>query len=327
MTHLLEITGLAIDLATGASKTHAVRGVDFCIAANECVGIAGESGCGKTTLMLAIAGLLPEWARVVEGEIRLNGTSLNALDMRSRRRLNGSEISCVFQNARNALHPTMTVGHQIVRARRRHTAEGRSVLRSFAHKSLSEVSLGDKILGRYPHELSGGQAQRVMIALALVGHPSLVLVDEPTSGLDPTAKLDVLKLLLTRTREIGASLVVVSHDLSVLAKACNRIAIMYAGEIVESGPCDEVLATPAHPYTRGLLASRRRGGRRMGFIAGAVPDLRLAIGACSFAARCPDVIEDCWRAHPAFRNVSSDHGARCIREVSSLRSWEAFACK
>lgn len=327
MKHLLEITGLAIDLATGASKTHAVRGVDLSIAANECVGIAGESGCGKTTLMLAIAGLLPEWARVVEGEIRLNGTSLHALDMRSRRRLNGSEISCVFQNARNALHPTMTVEHQIVRARRRHTKEGRSVLRSFARQSLSEVGLSDEILGRYPHELSGGQAQRVMIALALVGHPSLVLVDEPTSGLDPTVKLNVLKLLLTRTREIGASLVVVSHDLSVLAKTCNRVAIMYAGEIVESGPCDEVLAMPAHPYTRGLLASRQRRGRRMGFIAGAVPDLRLAIGACSFAARCPDVIEECWRARPAFRNVSIDHGARCVREVSSLRSWETFAWK
>lgn len=327
MTNLLEVTGLAVDLATGESTTHAVRGVDFQVGANECVGIAGESGCGKTTFVLAIAGLLPEWAHVVEGEIRLHGENLNELDRRARRHLNGSEISCVFQNARNALHPTMTVGHQIVRARRRHNTEGGSVLRSFARKSLAEVALSEAILDRYPHELSGGQAQRVMIALALVAHPSLVLVDEPTSGLDPTVKLNVLDLLLTRTREIGASLVVISHDLPVLAKACDRVAIMYAGEIVESGPCDDVLTQPAHPYTRGLIASRRRSGRRMGFIAGAVPDLRATISACSFAARCPDVIEDCWRGRPAIRDEGSDRDTRCIREVSSLRSWEAFAWK
>lgn len=315
MSPLLEIHKLEVDLGDPRAPTHVLRGVELEVAPGEVVGVVGESGCGKTTTMLAIAGLLPSSARFRSGSITLSGRDLLSLSRRDWRAIRGREVACVFQNARGALHPMMSVGRQIARLHRLHWGSDAKQAWRETVAMLERAGLGDaeRIAGRCPHELSGGQCQRAMIAMALIGRPKLLLADEPTSGLDVTVQRQVLSTLLENVRDHETAMVLVSHDVGVVRRTCDRVSVMYAGEVIESGTRSAVLDAPAHPYTQGLLAAAAPQGRRMAYIPGRVPDLRRTIDACSFADRCSLVRDVCRVGRPADAELEGGHRARCVR--------------
>lgn len=314
MTGLLSISDLRVDLGDPDQPTHVLRGVELELPEGEAVGLVGESGSGKTTTMLAAAGLLPPSARIAGGSIRLGDRDLLGLGGKEWREVRGRSISCIFQNARGALHPMMTVGDQVARAYRLHHGAGRTAARREAVAMLSEVGLPDaeRMARRYPHQLSGGQCQRAMIAMALITKPQLVLADEPTSGLDVTVQRQVLATLVDRAREHGTTMLLISHDVGVIRRACERVAVMYAGEVVEQGSREAVLERPAHPYTQALLASLDTGAERMAFVAGSVPDLRRDIRGCPFVGRCPHAHDACHPERPPALPVEPGHTARCV---------------
>jgi oligopeptide/dipeptide ABC transporter ATP-binding protein len=309
----LTMRDLRVDLGGGKRPVHALRGVDLELPAGRVTGLVGESGSGKTTAMLAAIGLLPPSARVISGTISLGPAQLVGLRERGWREIRGRRIGTIFQNARRALHPMRTVGDQLVRVHRRHLGSSRDAAHDAALEVLVSVGFDEprQIARRYPHQLSGGQCQRAMIGLSLLPHPELLLADEPTSGLDVTIQQQVLETLLARVRESRTTLLLISHDIGVIARTCDVVNVMYAGEIVESGPAEIVLGRPAHPYTQALLASLDAGARRMAFVPGTVPDLRLPIDGCPFADRCPSVMDICRIDRPAERTVSAGHRVRC----------------
>jgi peptide/nickel transport system ATP-binding protein len=312
---VLAIRALEVDYASAGAPAHVVRGVDLDVAAGEAVGLVGESGCGKSTTLLAVLGLLPAGRASVRGSIRFEGAQLVSAGERVLARLRGPGIGAVFQNARGALHPMRTVGDQVARVVRRHSGAGRAAARAEAVRALADAGLPNAaaMAERYPHQLSGGQCQRAMIAAALVSQPRLILADEPTSGLDVTVQEQVLDTLAQRVAESGAALLVVSHDLRVIERTCSRVAVMYAGEIVELGAREEILGSPKHPYTQGLVASRATHDGRLGFIPGSVPDPRLAFSGCSFANRCPHAHEACIAGRPALRRPAGEpRVVRCV---------------
>jgi peptide/nickel transport system ATP-binding protein len=315
VTALLEIRGLEVDLGERSHPTHVLRGVELQVGPGEVVGMVGESGCGKTTAMLAVVGLLPANARVLSGSISFAGRDLLKVSGREWRTIRGREVACVFQNARNALHPMMSVGRQIARLHRLHWRSSEKTAWRETVATLEQAGLADaeRIAHRCAHELSGGQCQRAMIAMALIGRPKLLLADEPTSGLDVTVQRHVLATLLRNVREHETAMILISHDIGVVRRTCDRVNVMYAGEVVESGPRSAVLDSPAHPYTRSLLGALVPRGRRMSYIPGRVPDLRNAIDACSFADRCTFVVDACRAGRPSDAEIERDHRARCIR--------------
>jgi len=313
---LLTISDLRVDLGE-TEPTHVLRGVDLELPQGQIVGLVGESGSGKSTTMLALVGLLPPSAHILAGSVRLGDLDLLQLGDRAWREVRGARIASIFQNARGALHPMMTIGHQVARAYRLHHDVKRDTARREAVAMLAEAGLPDaeRIADRYPHQLSGGQCQRAMIAMALITRPQVVLADEPTSGLDVTVQRQVLDTLMERAREHGTTMLLISHDVGVIRRTCDRAAVMYAGEVVESGSRDEVMEHPAHPYTQALLASLDSGARRMAYVGGSVPDLRRTITGCPFAGRCAYVRDDCRSARPAAVPVSEGHVVRCVLAV------------
>ncbi|MFN8223669.1 MAG: ABC transporter ATP-binding protein [Gaiellales bacterium] len=315
MPDLLAITGLAVSYGEAPARAEIVRGVDLAVGEGEVVGLVGESGCGKTTALLAVLGLLPRARARVDGSVRFCGQELVGAKEAELARLRGGQIGAIFQNARGALHPMRTVGAQIARAIRRH----RSLAASAAHDEAIEAFRlagfpdPDTIVHRYPHQLSGGQCQRAMIAIALSLRPRLVLADEPTSGLDVTVQDQVLEMLAQRVSVTGTSLLLVSHDLDVIGRMCDRVAVMYAGMIVEEGAARDVLDQPRHPYTRGLIASLEVDQGRLGSIPGSVPDPRIRIPGCPFANRCAHVEELCTSELPPLVRIDeSTQSARCV---------------
>jgi oligopeptide/dipeptide ABC transporter ATP-binding protein len=310
----LEIKDLRVDIGEGRHPVHVLRGADLSLSTGETTGLVGESGSGKSTLMLAVIGLLARSARLVGGSIEFGGRDLLRLDESELRDVRGREIGSIFQNARAALHPLMTVGDQLARVYRRHTGSSKQAAWRTAVEMLGAVGLSHpaEMAHRYPHQLSGGQCQRAMIAMALIAHPKLILADEPTSGLDVTVQKQVLGTLVERVREFGATMLLITHDLSVIAETCDHVAVMYAGEVVEWGPRRAVLERPAHPYTQGLLAALDLSGSRMHFVPGAVPDLRIPIAGCPFAGRCPHVREPCLPRRPEAIPLSSRQSVRCV---------------
>ncbi|MED5620615.1 ABC transporter ATP-binding protein [Ideonella sp. BN130291] len=318
MNKLLEVSDLRVTLNTSRGQVHALCDVSFELERGDSLGLIGESGCGKSMTALALMGLLPEGAKV-SGSIRFDGQELTSLDDGAMGRLRGHRIGMVFQEPMTALNPLHTIGQQIAEPLRLHLGLNARDARAKALELLERVHLPDpaRRLDAYPHQLSGGQRQRVVIAIALACGPSLLIADEPTTALDVTLQREVLELIARLVAEDGMALLLVSHDLAVMADSVRRLLVMYGGTVVEQGPTEEVFRRLSHPYTRGLFAARPRLGlprrSRLATIPGRVPELADLPAGCPFASRCGFVVPACHDALPAQHPVGLDHTARCIR--------------
>jgi oligopeptide/dipeptide ABC transporter ATP-binding protein len=344
MADLLQVRGLKVELPTPSGWIRPVNEVSLRIATGESLGLVGESGSGKTMMALALMGLLPVGARVsgearLSGEARVNredsaesgtlqdrganklapnssGVNLTDLTERAWRDVRGREIAMVFQEPMTALNPVMRVGAQISEAIRAHHARldstevRRRMLEALQRAAVPEP---ETRADQFPHQLSGGLRQRAMIAMALAGGPRLLIADEPTTALDVTVQKQILDLLDRLRRELRLGLLFITHDLGVVAQVADRVAVMYAGRIIEEGPALEVLQSPRHPYTKGLLAASptlERG--KLTPIPGTVPQLTALPPGCAFEPRCPVRVENCVRVVPDLRTTTQDHAARCI---------------
>jgi len=319
MSTLLEVRGLTVELPTAAGWVRPVNEVSLRIGAGESLGLVGESGSGKTMLSLALMGLLPLGARV-SGEASLatktSTKKLTVLSEREWRDVRGAEIAMVFQEPMTSLNPVMRIGAQVEEAIRAHQPKlpGNEVKRRAIDALLrAAVPEPEARAEQFPHQLSGGLRQRAMIAMALAAGPRLLIADEPTTALDVTVQKQILDLLDGLRRELQLGLLFITHDLGVVAQVAERVAVMYAGRIIEEGPAREVLARPRHPYTQGLLKASptlKRGALTP--IPGTVPQLTALPPGCAFEPRCDLRRAECTTAVPAFRIVSGDHAARCI---------------
>ena len=315
MMPLAELDDLRVVFGAGPERVEAVRGVSLHVMPGEVLCLLGESGSGKSVSMRALMRLLPPQARI-EGGVRVEGRDVTALSGKELRDLRGGAAAMVFQEPMTALDPVYTVGQQITESVLRHLGGTKAAARARALEVLELVRVPDaaRRLDAYPHQLSGGLRQRVVIAMALACRPRLLLADEPTTALDATVQIQILVLLRGLQRELGMGMVIVTHDLGVAAEVADRVAVMYAGQIVEQVQVRDVLRHPAHPYTQGLLASVvREGGAEIKAIPGAPPDLRRPPPGCAFAPRCPAAIEACTAAIPAERALAAGRTARCIR--------------
>ena len=328
---MLEVSGLEVVLDTPSGPARAVRGVGFELERGKTLGIVGESGCGKTMTALALMGLLPEGARVA-GEVRFDGTNLLAGSENDWCRIRGNRIAMVFQEPMSSLNPLHTVGRQVAESLILHRGLGRRGARREAQRLLELVGIEDagQRLHHYPHQLSGGQRQRVMIAMALANEPDLLIADEPTTALDVTIQKQILDLIGSLVRELGMGMVLISHDLAVIANTVDRIAVMYGGAIVESGPTRELFARLSHPYTQGLLSGipqighgARRTGRRLESIPGTVPELSALPAGCTFADRCDLAEPACRQAPPEPVPVGGGHVVACRRVEAARARWRA----
>jgi peptide/nickel transport system ATP-binding protein len=317
MAALLDVRGLTVDFDTPARAYRALEGVDFSIERGESVGLVGESGSGKSITWLAVLGLLGGRAHV--GGVRLlDGIDLAGLGDASMAKIRGRRIAMIFQDASSALNPVHRIGRQIEEGLRLHWGTTGAAARAEAKRLLDRVRIANAAqrLDEYPHQLSGGMNQRVMIAIALAGKPDLLVADEPTTALDATVQAQVLALLAEIRRDSGMAMVLISHDLGVVAEQCDRIAVMYAGRIVEQAPADALFARPAHPYTAGLLAAipDLEGPRvRLRAIPGTVPEPWNPPPGCRFAPRCDYAEPACSAAVPPLAAVEPMHVAACIR--------------
>ena len=315
---LLEVNDLRVTLPTSRGPADALRGVSFALERGAAVGLIGESGCGKSMTALALMGLLPDGAEV-SGSIRLAGRELVGLDDTALCTLRGSRLGMVFQEPMTALNPLHTIGRQIAEPLRLHKGLSSAEARAEALRLLEGVRLpaAAKRLDAYPHQLSGGQRQRVVLAIALACGPDLLIADEPTTALDVTIQGEILDLIGELVEERGMALLLVSHDLGVMARTVERILVMYGGTVVESGPTAAVFEHLAHPYTRGLFGARPRlgapRGSRLATIPGRVPELVDLPAGCPFADRCGWVVDACRAAPPPPVEVEPGHAARCIR--------------
>ncbi len=294
-----------------------MRGASFDVLPGEALGLVGESGSGKTMALRAIVGLLPRVGSVTGGSISLDGEDLDAIGERRRRELRGRSISMIFQEPMTALNPVMRVGDQIAEIPRVRLGRTRAQAHDRALELMRLVGIPDpaRRMRAYPHELSGGLRQRVMIAIALSGDPRVILCDEPTTALDVTIQDQILKLLDSLRERLGVAIVFVSHDLAVIAQTCRRVAVMYGGMVVETGPVESVFRNPRHPYTLSLLRSVPDYDLvrdRLASIPGAPPDLASPPGGCPFHPRCPFAQEDCKAGEFPLRPLGPDRATACI---------------
>jgi peptide/nickel transport system ATP-binding protein len=315
---LLEVERLQVHFATEEGVARAVNGVSFTIAAGETVALVGESGCGKSVTSMSILRLLPSPPAHFAGSIRFAGRDLLGVSEAEMRRLRGNEISMVFQEPMTSLNPVLTVGRQIGETLRLHQGLSPHAAAARAVEILALVGIADpaRRVGEYPHQLSGGMRQRVMIAIALACNPKLLIADEPTTALDVTIQAQILDLMRDLQRRVGAAILLITHDLGVVAELAERVIVMYAGRKVEEAPVARLFAAPLHPYTQGLLGALPRigeanAGRRLTEIPGQVPSLMAPIIGCAFAARCPRVSDLCRSTAPAVRAHAPGHFAAC----------------
>ena len=323
---ILSVRDLRVEIPTPGGVVHAVDGVSFDLHAGRRLGLVGESGCGKSMTLRAIPGLLPRPGRIVGGTVEFDGHDLTAMSEPGLRRLRGSGIAMIFQEPMTALNPVMRVGEQIAEGPRIHLGRGKAEARKRALDLMGEVGIADRArrFASFPHELSGGMRQRVMIAIALSSEPRVILCDEPTTALDVTIQDQILMLLRRLSREHGASMVFVTHDLAVVAQTCEDVAVMYAGQIVEAGSVMEVFREPRHPYTLALLRSVpdvEHVRHDLAAIPGRPPELSALPPGCRFAPRCSFAREDCLTgelvlvADGAGRSVSCLHSDECSAEA------------
>ena len=319
---LLEVNGLTVSVGSGRDTVHLVEQVDLSVAAGETLGLVGESGSGKSITCLALAGLLPPGARITGGSIRFAGQELTGRSPAELTRFRGNRVGMVFQEALSSLNPAFTVGNQIVESLLRHTGMNRRQARARAVELLDLVRIPDprQRVASYPHELSGGMAQRALIAMAIAGEPELLIADEPTTALDVTVQLQILQLLGDLRDALGMSLLLVSHDLGVIATMAQRLSVMYAGQVVESGPVRDVFAAPRHPYTSALISSSAEVAEkatRLPVIPGQVPRPgHFPAAGCRFANRCAHAQPHWTRTDPPWTVLDGgDRGTRCGRHA------------
>jgi len=315
---VLEVQDLSVQFRLDDGVLRAVDGVSYELGEGETLGLVGESGSGKTVSSLAIIGLLESPpARVESGRILFDGEDLLRLDERRMSDYRGRRISMVFQEPMTSLNPVMSVGAQVSEVVTRHMDIGRRSARDRALELFDLVGIPSPRarLGEYPHQLSGGMRQRVMIAMALACDPKVLIVDEPTTALDVTIQAQILELMLSLQERLGTSILLITHDLAVIAETADHVAVMYAGRVVEKAPVEELFNDPRHPYSRGLMRSIPRIDRvreaKLVEIPGTVPDLRRLPPGCAFANRCPEAMERCLRQRPSLEAVGPDHVVSC----------------
>jgi oligopeptide/dipeptide ABC transporter ATP-binding protein len=315
---LLELDRLSAHYVTGRG-TRVVRAVDevsLTLRAGETLGVVGESGSGKTTLALTILRLLPPAARIVSGAMRFDGEDLLAKSPAEMRRIRGKRIAMILQDPMASLNPLFTVGDQVSEPVRVHEHASRRSARERAGALLRAVRIpaAAQRLREYPHQMSGGMRQRIVGAIAISCEPRLLIADEPTTSLDVTIQAQYLKLLRDIQREHGLALIFITHNLGIVARMCDSVAVMYAGRVIESGPVRQIFNAPAHPYTQALIESIPRlggGPERLTAIDGQPPDLAVLPKGCSFQARCPRVVDRCREEEPPVTDLTAQHNARC----------------
>jgi len=318
--HLLEIRGLKTHFATEEGMVHAVDGVDLTIDRGETLGVVGESGCGKTVTALSVLKLIATPpGRIVAGQILWQGRDLVPLSPEEMRSIRSKEIGIIFQEPMTSLNPVYTVGAQIAETVREHEGLGRRAALDKAIEMLRLVHIPNpqRRVHDYPHQFSGGMRQRVMIAMALSCNPKLLIADEPTTALDVTIQAQILELIAEMKDRFGMAVMLITHAMGVVAETAQRVAVMYAGKVVEEAPVGELFSRPRHPYTRGLIRSIPRidrAGRkeRLAAIAGIVPSLLEPAEGCRFAARCEFAMPVCTAATPPLRRVATDHEVACV---------------
>ncbi|WP_202865608.1 ABC transporter ATP-binding protein [Pigmentiphaga sp. H8] len=319
-TAMLDVRQLDVQLDSDHGVVHAVDALDLAIARGQTFALVGESGCGKSMTALALLRLLPDAGRIERGRTLLEGVDLNRLPERDMRTVRGRKISIIFQEPATSLNPVMRVGDQIVETIATHTSLRGAAARAKAVEWLRRVGIPEpeRRVDDYPFQLSGGQKQRVMIAIALAAEPELLIADEPTTALDVTIQAQILELLRTLQSQLGMAMMLITHDLGIVRSMAHHVALMYAGQIVESAPADEFFGHPRHPYARllfGALPSMGRRGEHLAAIPGTVPALNQAFGGCRFAQRCPAHAAECDVAPPPLVQETPGHAVRCVRLV------------
>ena len=320
---LLQVRDLRTHFFTADGIVRAVDGISFDLAAGETLGIVGESGCGKSVTALSILRLIaPETGRIVGGSIAFEGQELTTLPIEAMRAVRGRKIAMIFQEPMTSLNPVLTIGTQIAESVVRHLGLSRRAAMDRAHEMLELVRIADarRRLSEYPHQLSGGMRQRVMIAIALCCNPQVLIADEPTTALDVTIQAQILDLMLELKEKLGSAVILITHDLGVVAETCERVIVMYAGRMVEQATAAELFGRPLHPYTRGLLRALPRADddgdagsarAKLAEIPGIVPDLSRPIAGCAFAPRCGFVVDRCRAEAPGLVEAGNSHPVAC----------------
>jgi peptide/nickel transport system ATP-binding protein len=313
---LLEIRNLRVEFPTRRGTLVAIDDVSFQIFEGEILGVVGESGAGKSLTGSAIIGLLPEPGRIAQGEIRLNGRRIDGLSEEELRRVRGKEIGAIFQDPLTSLNPLYSIAYQLVETIRTHLDLGAKEARRRALDLLKEVGIpaAEERMDGYPHEFSGGMRQRIVIALALAANPKLIIADEPTTALDVSIQAQIIAVLKRLCREHHASVMLITHDMGVIAEAADRVAVMYAGRIAETGPVEEVIRRARHPYTHGLMGSiphLKTRAERLSQIDGAMPRLTELPAGCAFHPRCSRVFDRCRAQRPRVEAVAAGHEVAC----------------
>ncbi|NQW84783.1 MAG: ABC transporter ATP-binding protein [Alcaligenaceae bacterium] len=320
--NVLEITGLTVDIATPRGTLHVVRDVSLHVKRGETLCIVGESGCGKSMTSLAIMGLLPKSAQRSSSRFQFLGEELSHASKGHINALRGKKMAMIFQEPMTALNPAYTIGEQLTEHYRHHLNATEADARARAVNLLEKVGIASAAqrLGQYPHQLSGGLRQRVMIAMSLMCNPELLIADEPSTALDVTIQAQILRLLADLQKELGIAMVLITHDLGVVARIADRVAVMYAGQIVEQGSATEIFSAPQHPYTRGLIScipipGRTIPGGKLGTIPGVVPSLLGDMTGCAFRDRCASALAACSGNIPVHQTPRG-HQWRCVLEPS-----------
>ena len=319
---LLEVNNLRTSFFTDAGEVKAVDGVSFTLDHGKVLGIVGESGSGKSVTAYSIMQILAPTGRIVGGSVKLDGQELVGADEKVMRSVRGNRVSIIFQDPMTSLNPTYTVGHQLMEAILLHTKRNRREAKERALEMLRLVNVNEpeKRLRQYPYELSGGMRQRVMIAMALACEPDILIADEPTTALDVTIQAQILELMQDLQKRLGMAIIMITHDLGVVAQMCDEIVVMYAGSICEQGTADEIFYNPHHEYTKGLIRSiptAANNGQRLQPITGTPIDLLNMPKGCPFAPRCEAALKICLEQRPERMVINSDHHATCWMNVKA----------
>ncbi len=322
---ILDVQNLKVDIPVSAGLLHPVRGISFSVDRGETLCIVGESGCGKSLTSLALMSLLPKTAIRTADKMDFQGTDLTNLREREMANLRGGSMAMIFQEPMTSLNPAYTIGNQLEEVYLRHVERNRSAARARAVFLLEKVGItgARKRLSQYPHQLSGGLRQRVMIAMALMCGPDLIIADEPTTALDVTIQAQILHLLAELQEEFDMGLILITHDLGIVARVADKVQVMYAGKTVEEGPCDRVFSAPLHPYTQGLLRcipvpGKTKRGERLGSVPGIVPNLVGDLSGCMFRNRCEYATAACEAMSETATRLPDGHAYTCIRTPEEI---------
>jgi peptide/nickel transport system ATP-binding protein len=319
---VLELRNLVVEFVSRHGRLRALDGISFSIAPGEVLGVVGESGAGKSLTGAAVIGLLEPPGRIASGEVLLDGQRIDNLSVEELRHIRGKRIGTIFQDPLTSLDPLYRVGEQLVETIRTHLPVSEQEARQRAIQLLADVGIPapDKRIDGYPHEFSGGMRQRVVIALALAAEPDLIIADEPTTALDVSVQAQIIAVLKKLCRERGTAVMLITHDMGVIAETADRVAVMYAGRVIEIGPVRDVVKSPKHPYARGLMGSIPAldvRSDRLSQIEGAMPRLNAIPRGCAFHPRCPDVMERCHAARPVLQAVGNGQAACFLHEVKA----------